>query len=147
MQLKHILFLMIGSYLFSLGMFSDHVYHRVQLNKIFQTELRTLNILNAEKNESLTLLKQDLQHDYQGLPVVSHIEALIQKNPKNYQYENVLIVNSEQIQLQEFYLNFITNISHYFPNSASLAQSLIILELKIIEQRNKTLSALSKTLN
>lgn len=142
MKPKHILFFLISCYLFSLGMFTAHVFDRIQLNRTFQNDLQELNRLSSQKTELLKMLKQDM---YQDEMAASHIEAIIQKNP-HYEYSNLLTATSEQASLNSFYTNFIFAVGKFYPNSASLVQSLLFLEQDIKEQQDKTMQDLSNLL-
>lgn len=110
--------------MFSLGIFSDNVYSRIQMNRTFQKDLKTLNDLNHQKQELLNQLHEDLV--FVDPSVAAHILALKQK-AVDYQYENLFIVEREQNQLQDFYFNFLNTMIHVYPKQGLTAQTLLIL--------------------
>lgn len=143
MKLKYILIFLISSYIFSLGIFSAHVYSRFQINRTFQQELKSLNLLNHQKRELLGQIHTELVS--MDPSVAAHVLALRQK-AVDYQYDNLLVVEREQNQLQEFYLNFLNAMIHVYPNQGLTAQTLLILEINLKDQRSKTISSLSEML-
>lgn len=141
---RKILIILSSCFFFSFGIFSAHVYSRLQVSHNLHNEIQQLNTLQSEKIELLRLLQKDFKAP--NLKIVSsHVEAFIQKSTM-YQYENLLVNHLEQSSLQEFYGNFLMGIGHHFPDSSSLVQALMILENKLVTQRTKTLNYLSKTL-
>jgi hypothetical protein len=134
---------MVSLYLFSLGMFSAHVVHRIHLNQIFQRDLKELNSLNHQKQDLLGQLHQDLQKTDPS--VAAHVLALQQK-AIDYEYANLLIVENEQNQLQEFYVNFLSTMIKVYPEQGLTAQTLLFLEQRLKVQRATTISALSDML-
>lgn len=129
--------------MFSLGLFSAHIYTRVQLNQTFQRDLKQLNTLNLQKQELLDTLHGELKDI--DPPVASHVLALKQKAVA-YDYGNLLVISSEQNQLQEFYFNFLTIMGRVYPKQGLTSETLLILEQNLKEQRNKTISSLSDLL-
>lgn len=129
--------------MFSLGLFSAHVYHRVQMNRTFQQELKSLNRLNQQKQEILGQIHSELQE--KDPSAAAHILALKQK-AVDYQYDNLIMVEMEQNQLQDFYFNFLSTMGKFYPDQALSAHTLLLLEISLKDQRTKTVSALSDML-
>jgi hypothetical protein len=124
-------------------MFSAHVVNRIQLNRTFQSELKALNKLNQQKQELLGQLHKDLASVDPS--VAAHVLALKQK-AVDYQYDNLLTVEQEQNQLQDFYVNFLNTMMVFYPDQGLTAQTLLILEVNLKDQRTVTISSLSNLL-
>jgi hypothetical protein len=124
-------------------MFSAHVFNRIQLNRTFQSELKALNKLNQQKQELLGQLHKDLASVDPS--VAAHVLALKQK-AVDYQYDNLLTVEQEQNQLQDFYVNFLNTMMVFYPDQGLTAQTLLILEVNLKDQRTVTISSLSNLL-
>ena len=99
--------------------------------------------MNKQKQELLDQIHSDLKE--KDPSAAAHVLALKQK-AVDYQYDNLLIVEMEQNQLQDFYFNFLSAMGKFYPDQSVTAHTLLILEINLKDQRAKTVSALSDML-